>query len=96
MPDLRAKALNYLRDGLVIVLHARCRETERQPFEVIAVVRGYTGVRRVELADGQWSCTCQGVVTPGSECAHRAAVALTTGHPSAAAKPAKAKARRAA
>lgn len=92
MPDLRAKSLNYLRTGLVHVLHARTEATSRRPVEVVAIVEAHTGVRRVELTGGTWSCSCQAVLSDGLPCAHVAAVQLVTNHPSAAAKPEKASA----
>lgn len=93
MPDIRSKALGYLRAGNVRILHARCRPNETAPCEIVAAVRGYTGRHTVELRpDGKWLCSCTPVVMDdGTECAHRAAVALATGHPTVAAKPAKAR-----
>jgi hypothetical protein len=83
MPDVRAKALNYLRSGAVHVLYARTTADARRPVEVVAVVEAHTGVRRVELRDETWSCTCPDY---DDGCAHAAAVQLVTGHDSAAAK----------
>lgn len=91
MTDIRAKALGYLRDGKVHVLHARTQAGDRAPVEVVAVVEAHTGVRRVELSDGAWSCSCKAVLDDGEPCAHLAAVQLCTDpERSAAAKPAKA------
>jgi hypothetical protein len=96
MADLRSKALAYLRDQKVHVLYARTPADQRQPVEVVAVVVGHTGTRRVELRGGTWTCNC--TIPPETPallrgtCAHRAAVQLVTNHPSAAAKPEKASA----
>lgn len=83
MPDLRAKALSYLRDGKVRVSHATSAGVSRTPYNVLAYVDGYTGVRLVRFTANAWSCSCG-----QDECAHAAAVQLVTGHRSAAAKPA--------
>lgn len=90
MADLRAKALGYLRDAKVHVLHARTEPSARRPVEVVAIVEAHTGVRRVELTAGSWACSCQAVVSDGQPCAHLAAVQLVTNWPSAAAKTARA------
>lgn len=82
MPDIRAKALNYLRDGAVSVFHARSPRDGTPPHEVIARVEGHNGRYVVDYLDGTWSCTCP----EGTGCAHVAAVQLVTGHRSAAAK----------
>jgi hypothetical protein len=94
--DLRSKTLTYLRDQKVHVLHARTPADQRRPVEVVAVVEGHTGVRRVELRGSVWTCNC--TIPPETPallrgtCAHRAAVQMVTNHPSAAAKPEKASA----
>jgi hypothetical protein len=83
MPDLRAKALGYLRDGRVTVICALWERPKLHPHTVSAVVQGTQNrywVRR--NPDQGWLCSC-GVVEP---CAHLAAVQLVTGYPSAAQK----------
>lgn len=90
MADIRSRALGHLREGHVAILYARTRATDTTPCEVVARVQGHTARHQVELRpDGRWLCSCTPVVMDdGSECAHRAAVALTTGHlTTAAAKP---------
>lgn len=83
MPDPRAKACGYYRDGRIQVHHAK-REpgTARIPTEVVADVIGHSSTHVVTLDQGVWHCrTCQ-----AAQCVHIAAVQLATGHPSAAAK----------
>lgn len=81
MPDIRAKALAYLRDGKVRVLTASA--FDRRPHLVIAHVDGHSSTHKVRFTStGRWLCTCP--LT--TDCAHIAAVQLVTGHPSAAQK----------
>lgn len=82
MPDVRTKALSYLRDGCVRVLKSDLRPGPRQPYIVMAHVDGHKSTYMVQLQDRRWTCTCH-----QSGCAHAAAVQLVTGYPSAAAKP---------
>ena len=87
---VRAKALGYLRDGAVTVVHARSSQTTSiyvatepfAPYEVVALVQGHSGRHVVDYLDGVWTCTCPA----GGGCAHVAAVQLVTGHPSEAAR----------
>lgn len=83
MPDLRTKALGYLRDGKVTVLGALWDRPALHPHTVSAIVQGFQGrywVRR--NPERGWLCSCGSTET----CAHLAAVQLVTGYPSAAAK----------
>lgn len=84
MPDLRTSALAYLRDQKVRVLEAITHGDELRPVVVRALVQGHNGRYEITFANNVWSCTCG-----RGECAHVAAVALITGWPSAAAKPAR-------
>lgn len=87
MADVRDKALAYLRDGKVRVVHSVSRIGGLRPYEVDAFVEGHKSTYKVSLDDGVWSCTCHG---PGEGCAHIAAVQLVTDpEHSAAAKPAR-------
>lgn len=88
MPEIREKALHYLRDGKVRVVHSICRMSgPLVPYEVDAYVEGHNSTYKVSLDDGVWACTCHG---PGEGCAHIAAVQLVTApETSAAAKPQK-------
>ncbi len=80
--DIRAKALGYLRSGAVQVLTASTVLHSNRPFLVHAHVRGHNSdyVVRLDGASAPWTCTCR-----QDGCAHRAAVQLVTGWPSAAA-----------
>jgi hypothetical protein len=90
MTDVRAKALAYYRDNHVHVLGARTHPGQRAPYEVVAVVEGYTAARFVELKDAVWTCSCQAAVSDGQTCAHVGAVQQCTDPAnSVAAKPAK-------
>lgn len=83
MPDIRSKALGYLRDGRVVVLGALWERPALHPHTVSAIVQGTQGrywVRRSQ--ERGWLCSC-GMAEP---CAHTAAVQLVTGYPSAASK----------
>jgi hypothetical protein len=87
MADVRTKALSYLRDGKVRILHSLTQmDGPRVPYEVDADVEGFRSTYLVRLTDGVWSCSCHG---SGEGCSHIAAVQLVTGHDSAAAKPEK-------
>lgn len=96
MTTLRERSLAYLRDQKVHVLYARTPADSRRPVEVVAVVEGHTGIHRIGLRGGTWTCDCTlPPETPAllrGTCAHLAAVQLVTNHPSAAAKPQKASA----
>lgn len=82
MPDIRTKALAYLRDKKVRVSHASSAGVSRTPYDVLAYVDGHNSTYLVRFTADEWSCSCQ-----RPECAHAAAVQLVTGHPSAAEKP---------
>jgi hypothetical protein len=83
MPDIRTKALGYLRDGKVTVLGAMYARKHLRPYAVSAIVQGFQGRYWVRLDQPErWLCSC-GQTAP---CAHLAAVQLVTGYPSAAAK----------
>lgn len=86
MPDVRSKALGYLRDGKVRVLGANSSKPDLRPYRVSAIVKGFNGLYWVRLQQpgDSWLCSCG---TTG--CAHLAAVQLVTGYPSAADKAAK-------
>ena len=88
MPDLRAKALAYLRDAKVAVIYARTAADERRPHAVVAIVQGHTGAHVVSLDIDHgkgWLCTCNGAKPDVHDsCAHTAAVQLVTNHPSPA------------
>ncbi|MGI5223592.1 hypothetical protein [Actinoallomurus sp. CA-142502] len=81
MPDTRAKALAYLRDGKVLISYALGAGDDRKPRDVLAYVEGYRSTHLVRLTAGRWGCSCQ-----ETGCAHVAAVQLVTGHQSAAAR----------
>lgn len=81
MPDVRSKALSYLRDGRVTLLTVNTAKHTLQPFAVGAMVQGFKGRYWVRLNAQGWLCSC---ATAG--CAHAAAVQLVTGWPSAADK----------
>jgi hypothetical protein len=83
MPTFRQKALGYYRDQDLRVIAADCVEGSTQPYVIEALVRGYKKTYRVTLANGIWSCDCDPSLT---DCAHRAAVQMCTGHRSSAAK----------
>ena len=89
MADIRSKALGYLRSGAVTVGNASLDSIAGadRPVFVAARVQGHNRVLWVHLLDGRWTCSCQAVLDDGQECAHRAAVALVTGHETAARKP---------
>lgn len=89
MPDLRTKALGYLRDGKVAILTAATDKPNRSAGAVGAIVKGFHGEHWVRLVDGVWFCSCNNDA-PRPDCAHVAAVQLVTGHESAAAREAKA------
>lgn len=82
---LRLNALQYLREGKVVVRWAESTPGARRPHAVQADVQGHRGRYRVELVDGEWysSCPCIG---DGRDCPHIPAVQLVTGHPSMAGK----------
>lgn len=82
MPDVRSKALSYLREENVRILYADTPPGATRPDEVRALVRGYRDTYRVVLTAGVWSCPCG-----ADDCAHAAAVAIVTGYRSAASKP---------
>lgn len=84
MPDLRAKALAYLRDGKVRVSAAASAGVSRTPYDVLAYVDGHQSTYLVRFTANTWGCSCQ-----RTDCAHAAAVQLVTGHRSAAEKPSK-------
>lgn len=76
---LRSKALAVLREGRLIVRHARTYNGgDGRPSEVVAAVRSSRDggpTYAVDLIDGVATCTCR----DGGDCAHVAAVALVTG-----------------
>ncbi|MFG1963173.1 hypothetical protein [Nonomuraea sp. NPDC049028] len=82
MPDVRTKALSYLRDEKVRVLFAETVKPNLRPHTVGALVQGFNARYWIELEKGRWLCSC-GSSTP---CAHLAAVQIITGWPSAASK----------
>ena len=80
MPDLRSKALGYLRSGAVSVFDVRLTSTEKL---VSAFVQGHA---QKHVVDGviprngdpeRWSCSCGKHLE--LTCPHRAAVQLVTG-----------------
>ncbi len=81
MPDVRSKALAYLRSGAVRVLLASTVSYADRPYWVQPRVEGHksTYIVRLDGASAPWTCTCR-----EAGCAHAAAVQLATGHPSAA------------
>jgi hypothetical protein len=81
MSDVRSKALSYLREEDVRIIHADTPPGGTRPDEVRALVRGYQQTYRVVLTAGVWSCVCG-----SDECAHVASVQLVTGYRSAASK----------
>lgn len=83
MPSVREKALGYYRDQNLRIIAADCLNGTIQPHLVEALVKGYKQTYRVTLQNGVWSCSCNAART---DCAHRAAVQMATGHKSAAAK----------
>lgn len=83
MPSVREKACGYYRDQNLRVIAADCVNGSIQPHLVEALVKGHQQTYRVTLHDGVWRCTCDAAKT---DCAHRAAVQMATGHKSAAAK----------
>ncbi|MFI6883421.1 hypothetical protein [Streptosporangium canum] len=85
MPDVRSKALGYLRDGRVTLLTVNTAKHSLRPYAVGAMVQGFQGRYWVRLNAQGWLCSCA-----LAECAHAAAVQLVTGWPSAASKDAKA------
>jgi hypothetical protein len=85
MPDVRSKALSYLRDERVRVLFAETTKPNLRPHTVGALVQGFQGRYWVEFERNRWLCSCG-----TADCAHLAAVQLVTGYPSVAAKTAKA------
>lgn len=82
MPDVRTKALSYLRDERVRVLFAETVKPNLRPHTVGALVQGFKARYWIELEKGRWLCSC-GSSDP---CAHLAAVQIVTGWPSAASK----------
>lgn len=86
VPTIREKACAYYRDQSIRLLHASTPEGADCPTAVEATVRGHESTYRVELDAGVWSCSCS---FARSDCAHRAAVQMVTGHKSSASKPAK-------
>lgn len=87
MPDVRAKALAYLREGQVRAHTVATPPGASAPSLVVAAVHGHTGRHSVTYdatrADGPWwSCSCW--QTHG--CAHIAAVAIWSGAPNLAAR----------
>lgn len=83
MPSIREKACKYYRDQDLRLLQVKTPESALQPTFVEALIRGYLATYLVRLEDGQWTCTGD---EDKSDCPHRAAVQMATGHPSAAAK----------
>jgi hypothetical protein len=83
MPSIREKALGYYRDQDLRIIAADCIDGTIQPHLVDALVRGHERTYGVALRDGVWSCDCD---TAKTDCAHRAAVQMATGHKSSAAK----------
>lgn len=84
MPDLRSKALAYVREGRVVVTTAATLPDARRPALVVATVRGQQQAHTVTLSPHSgWSCTCWRT----EPCAHLAAVAISTGAPGYAARP---------
>lgn len=81
VPDIRTKALGYLRDERVRILGANWSKPELRPYRVSALVKGFHGLYWVRLNDQGWLCSCG---TTG--CAHLAAVQMVTGYPSNASK----------
>lgn len=74
MPEIREKALGYLRDGKVRVVHSITRmDGPLVPYEVDAYVEGHNSTYKVSLDDEVWSCACR-----AETCAHVAAVQLVT------------------
>lgn len=73
MPEIREKALGYLRDGKVCIPHSLSPMGGLRPYEVEAFVEGYNSTYKITLDDGVWSCTCR-----TEACAHVAAVQLVT------------------
>lgn len=84
MPDLRTKALGYLRDEKVRVLYAETVKPDLRPHTVGALVQGFNARYWIELQGGRWLCSCG----TSEACAHLAAVQIITGWPSAASRPA--------
>jgi hypothetical protein len=82
MPDLRAKALGYLRDEKVRVLYAATIKPNLRPHTVGALVQGFNGRYWVEFDSDRWLCSCGS----SEACAHVAAVQIITGWPSPASK----------
>jgi hypothetical protein len=82
VPDLRTKALGYLRDEKVRVIEADTTKPELRPHRVSALVQGHFGRYLIVFKDGKWVCSC-GSSEP---CAHLAAVQMVTGWPSVASK----------
>lgn len=86
--SLRSSTLAALRTGRVTIKSAGNIINDTPGF-IIATVASAREERRVpygvtRTSNGVWSCTCARGDT-GEGCAHVAAVALVTGHPSAAA-----------
>lgn len=78
---VRRKALAVLREGRLTVVSARSGSTTNVPFELVAAVRSSRGTTTyaVDLADGEWACTCRDQVRP---CGHIFAAQLITGQAS--------------
>jgi hypothetical protein len=87
MTDIRSSALGYIRDGRVRIEWAATPVGGWRPTYVLAKVGGFHGTYTITFDANVWTCTC------GADlCPHAAAIALLTGWPSPAAKPAKQKA----
>jgi hypothetical protein len=97
VPDLRSRALAYLRGHNVAVVRADPCEERARPVLVWARVHGHYGCHKVTLLRWQWSCRLElpdGAPDPrplakqeechAGECPHVAAVQLVTGHRSLA------------
>lgn len=84
MPDVRSKALSYLRDERVRILFAETVKPNLRPHTIGALVQGFQGRYWVEFDHNRWLCSCG-----TTDCAHLAAVQMVTGYQSAATKSAK-------
>jgi hypothetical protein len=82
VPDIRTKALGYLRDEKVRILEAATVKPALRPYQVTAMVQGFNGRYLIIFKADQWMCSCAAT----DRCAHVAAVQLITGWPSAASR----------
>ncbi len=89
---IRAKALEYLRAGRVVVYSARGDGPREVPRIAAARVRGHNAIYGTDgrtLPDGrrEWLCPCRAGIQADvtDQCAHVAATCLVVGWPSAAA-----------